>query len=450
MNFTDDLFAGIGDDNAAGQGRAVVPFVTVLPVDPILRKPVGTLALVSMSSKITVLTRKIWNVLLRRAQAMGIDNAYFQMPLTELVRDMAFSSKDHSHLKNYLEEMVGIRVQWHSPTSAETNSDWNRSALLAGAGVIKRKSQNWIRWSYDPIMKQELLAPTLYAPLSLDVMARLRSGPAVALWEICSRYVNAGRTPRAEWTEWRPWLTGNPEGQGEQDLEYRYFKRDVLRRAIAEVNSSDDIEVELVEHKQGRFVNQLQFLVRGRRDPEAGAQPEQRAKVYELLIDRAIRAGVPARQAATMVARYGDASMATALTELETRAKSAFPEPLRDPVGYLRTLLPKAATRRKAQSRASPQLLLAPPTGPGDNAAPSPQEVATRERTSRLVAVIQSLPQDEVERLGTDFAEDLQRRGLPATFLKVLRTHGWQLKMVVGDMLKFYDGRHQVDGAAST
>ena len=46
---------------------------------------------------------------------------------------------------------------------------------------------------------------------------------------ICSRYRDVGRTSRQAWAWWRPVLSGKPETDKQRQLEYRFFKRDVLK-----------------------------------------------------------------------------------------------------------------------------------------------------------------------------------------------------------------------------
>lgn len=44
--------------------------------------------------------------------------------------------------------------------------------------------------------------------------------------------------------------------------EYKYFKRNLLVPAIKEVNTVTDIEIELLEFKKGRWVEDLQFTTK--------------------------------------------------------------------------------------------------------------------------------------------------------------------------------------------
>ena len=245
-----------------GRGKqAIVRRDGISDDESLLRKPVNTLAIVPKSHKITSLGRKSYNVLLHEAQEQGLENDVFRMPLERIVRNVGFDSNDQELIKKHLRAMVSTTVEWQSPTTGEGLS-WNISGLLAHAKLSKVRGQVWVEWSYAINLKQELLEPTVFARLSLQIISTLRSHAGIALYEICSRYKGIGRTSRQAWQWWRPVLSGRPESEQTARLEYRIFKRDTLKPAIAEVCALTDIDIELVEHRQGRFIGELQFLIR--------------------------------------------------------------------------------------------------------------------------------------------------------------------------------------------
>ena len=90
---------------------------------------------------------------------------------------------------------------------------WAVSALIAHAQLVNEKGEVFMEWSYAVNIKQEILDPQRYARISLAFQAEFRSMPGLALYEICSRYVDnpGGVTARQHWTWWRPVLTGAPE-----------------------------------------------------------------------------------------------------------------------------------------------------------------------------------------------------------------------------------------------
>ena len=180
-------------------------------IDSPLRKPVNTLAIIpTKSSKITVLARKAYNVLLYIAQEQGIDQAVFRAPLQSILRGVDFNSHAREIVKQHLRSMVSTTVEWQSPTSGEGEA-WNVAALLAHAKVYKVGGENWVEWSFAPNIKHELLEPQRFARLRLDVISQLRRHSGVVLYEICARYRDIGLTARQPWQWWRPVLTGSAD-----------------------------------------------------------------------------------------------------------------------------------------------------------------------------------------------------------------------------------------------
>ena len=437
--------------------------------EPLLRKPVNTLAIVPKSHKITSLGRKSYNVLLHEAQEQGLDKTVFQAPLERIIRGIDFDSNDQALIKKHLRAMVSTTVEWQSPTTGE-GSSWNVSGLLAHAKLSKLRGQVWVEWSYAVNLKQELLEPTVFARLSLEIISQLRSHAGIALYEICSRYKDIGRTSRQAWSWWRPVLSGRPETEKTARLEYRIFKRDTLKPAIAEVSAVTDLEIELVEHKAGRFIDELQFLIR--RKPQANLPLRVPSEAVDLsLISRAQALGVDDQRAEELADTYGMAALRNGLDALERRVASAFPEPLRDPYRYLKTLMSGeaakagqgsaeaparstaegAATRRPAQPATAGQGGQAALPGLGglsaSAGADTPRSQARqaqwaaawlRRRHEQVSADIASLSAEEQARLCDLLAEDMAQRQVHPSIRKRLQSSGWQHAMVLHEMLRFY------------
>ena len=428
--------------------------------EPLLRKPVNTLAIVPKSHKITSLGRKSYNVLLHEAQEQGLDKAVFQAPLERIIRGVDFDSNDQALIKKHLRSMVSTTVEWQSPTTGE-GASWNVSGLLAHARLSKLRGQVWVEWSYAVNLKQELLEPTVFARLSLEIISQLRSHAGIALYEICSRYKDIGRTSRQAWSWWRPVLSGRPETEKTARLEYRIFKRDTLKPAVAEVNAVTDLEIELVEHKAGRFIDELQFLIR--RKPQASLPLRLPSEPVDLsLIARAQALGVDDARAEELADAHGSEALRQGLEALQRRAASAFPEPLRDPYRYLKALMPGGGGGRAGQGADAalvvrepgpagslganpPSAAASSPRSPGSVAGPAEQRRQAlwaaawlRRRHEQVSADIARLPADEQARLCELLAEDMAARQVHPSIRKRLQASGWLHPMVLHDMLRFY------------
>jgi hypothetical protein len=404
-----------------------------------LRKPVNTLAIVpTKSSKITVLARKAYNVLLHIAQEQGIEQEVFRAPLQSILRGVDFNSNAREIVKQHLRAMVSTTVEWQSPTAGEGEA-WNVAGLLAHAKVYKQGGENWVEWSFAPNIKHELLEPQRFARLRLDIISQLRRHSGVVLYEICARYRDVGLTARQPWPWWRPVLTGSPDSEDSVKQEYRFFKRDVLKLAIAEINAVTDLEVELIEHKAGRFIADIQFkVVKKKQDSLPLRHPPAPVDMSQVV--RASAIGIRSEDAELLVQAHGNEAMAAGLDSLARRIASEFPEPLRDPHRYLRALLESSsASAAKIAEEKGDDLSVKDRL-----AAATAVEGWTAEwvgrRRALVMAEFESLSVESQAQWIDRLRAHLVERGVHPSIRKRLDTHGWKHPMVAGEFIRFFKG----------
>ncbi len=220
----------------------------------VLRKPPEAIFIVPRDGKkLSLATRKTYNVLLHVAQQTG-DSEQYVVELSRVLRGLAFNSHDYDLIKQYLAKLQGTQVTWDA-FSKDGKVAWGVSSLLAEAVLL----DGLIFFSIAPSLRSALLSPSMYASMQLEIQNRFRSEPALVLWETCGRYRTApgGVTIKRTWQEWRDVLCA---GECTTYTEFKYFGR-LLKRAIVEVNEASDIFIELLVSKSGRLVTQLQFKV---------------------------------------------------------------------------------------------------------------------------------------------------------------------------------------------
>src|SRR5665647_860418 len=268
--------------------------------DEYLLKHVNAVALMPVPGgrRISLLGRRLFNVLLHRAQEDGEQDEY-QARLHEIVGDAEYNSKDTAPIKKMLRELMSTTVEWQSPSNGEIET-WDACNLLSGAGTTKDKRTGavTVRWRYDSKVRSQLLSPDRYARLSLEAITQLSTHAAMALYEICARYVDnpAHKTSRQHWRWWKPVLTG--VSGDDTKSEYRFFKRDVIHKAVAEINALTRLEVKgPIEFKErdNRTISDIQFEVRLKDRSTAREQQKPLVKIEPKdlpVIGRAINAGV--------------------------------------------------------------------------------------------------------------------------------------------------------------
>lgn len=415
--------------------------------DEHLLKHVNAVALMPVPGgrRISALGRRVFNVLLHRAQGDGEQDEY-QARMHEVVGDAGYNSNDTAPIRKILRELMSTTVEWQSPTNGEIET-WDACNLLSGAGTTKDKRTGavTIRWRYDSKVRAQLLSPDRYARLSLEAITQLSTHAAMALYEICARYVdNPGHlTARQHWHWWRPVLTGAASDNSK--AEYRFFKRDVLHKAIAEINACTNIEVRgPIEHKEkdNRTVAQIQFEVFAKDDNAARRQPVPLSHVVvdDLpLIGRAISAGVKQGEAEDLIRKHGSAPLAAALDELDKRMKMPSDKVgvVLKPGSWLRAHMARVA-KLPSQPVASTETAVSQESLQKHRAAWTDEWL--RRLKDRLRKGFQELGEDDQQQLIEAFRQELKATA-QTQLLKRLDSSGWQHRMVLAAFTKFYATR---------
>lgn len=312
------------------------------------RKTNEAIGLRVSEGRLSLLSRKIFNVMVYHAQRARVkgENApidteaakkYFWIPLADVARDAAYDSKDTELLKEHVQELQNIRI------FSEDAIQWTSERLVSSVKLVNPKGLNkkggmlWFGFAFPPEVESMVLSPGSYTKLSVYYQALLRSGASLALYEICRRYAtNPSKvTSRNEWEWWYGALTGNPVREALP--EYKYFKRDVIKPAIAEINMVTDINVELIEHKQGRRVSALQFRVQPAQ--QSALQFPAPPLIDGDLVQRMMSLGLSQDDACNILATTDDAKLRATLDLTETRLKNPKATRIDSPAGYFKTAL---------------------------------------------------------------------------------------------------------------
>lgn len=406
--------------------------------DP-LKKPVNTLAIVPQNRKITALGRKAYNVMLNIAQSQGVEKESYRAPLSEIVSGIDYGSNDIELIKKHLKAMATTIVEWNSPTTGE-GTKWTVCALISHATITKESNQNFLEWGYAQPLRQELLSPSVFSKLSIGMLSQMHTHAGIVLYEICTRYKNIGRTSRQNWRWWLPVLTGQPKSEKLAKTEYRFFKRDTIKPAIAEVCAITDIEIELVEYKDGKSISELQFLVKFK--AQSILPLKSPPKPVDLsIIKKAIDLGISEDKAEELFAKHGDVAMREGLIELEGRVASAFPGPVRDPYRYLKARLSgehQKQIEEKIDNVQVEQLAHAKADKKQGELKASWREEWLRRRREKVVAMLQAQSEEGIKELEASLFNEMEERSAHPSLIKRLHANGWDHPLVRHLMVDFY------------
>lgn len=406
--------------------------------DP-LKKPVNTLAIVPQNRKITALGRKAYNVMLNIAQAQGVEKESFRAPLSEIVSGIDYGSNDIELIKKHLRAMVTTIVEWNSPTTGE-GTKWTVCSLISHATIIKISNQNFLEWGYAQPLRQELLTPSVFSKLSIGMLSQMHTHAGIVLYEICTRYKNVGRTSRQHWRWWLPVLTGQPNSEKLLKTEFRFFKRDTIKPAIAEVCAITNIEIELVEYKDGKSISDLQFFVKTKAQVQLPLKTPPKP-VDLSLIKKAVNLGVSEEKAEELFNKFGDVALRDGLVDLEGRVASAFPSPVRDPYRYLKAIL-SGDGLKQVEVQPDPVEVQALANSASEKKQlelkAAWREEWLRRQRDKVIGLLKEQSDESIRDLESSLLEEMESRNAHPSLIKRLQGSGWDHQLIRHLMIDFY------------
>ena len=211
---------------------------------------------IQIQSKISLLQRRAWNVLLANAYNELPDKDIHTVSVSELAAKLGFDSGNHSYLKEVLESLGDCKVEWNL-LNKDNKKEWGFAVLLASADI----KDGICTYGFAPHLRLKLYNPRMYTRLNLSLQNQFRSQYALVLWEICFDYYDTqreqGETPFIPLEVFR-------ELMGVESDEYVLFKafnRKVIKVAIEEINNLTEYHVEIEYKRIGRKIAELKFHI---------------------------------------------------------------------------------------------------------------------------------------------------------------------------------------------
>jgi hypothetical protein len=376
------------------------------------RKTNEAIGLRVSEGRLSLLSRKLFNVMMYHAQQQREPGGnapltteaakkYFWIPLAEVARDAAYHSNDTEKLKVHLEELQNIRVHMEDGIQWTSQRLVSAVTLVNPAGLKKRGGQLWFGFAFPPEVAALVTSPgSSYTKLAIYYQTMLRSGTSLALYEICRRFLtNPSRvTYRQDWEWWYGALSGNPVA--DTMPQYKYFKRDVIKPAIAEINMTTDIDIELIEHTEGRRIIALQFKVQA--TPQASLAFPVPPVIDSARLARIMKLGVGQADAENYLLNTEEATLEATLNLVEKRVGSSAKTKIDSPAAYFRQALKNGYALGEHAAVESPAKI----DKPVDPALETPDQLRERYLTARAkeaYALFMELEDDQQQHWQLDF-----------------------------------------------
>jgi Initiator Replication protein len=296
-----------------------------------LRKHVAT---VHVSGELSLLGRKIVNVLLLNAFDELLTKKRHSLPVGILCTMLGFDSKNHDALKRALLKVMSTPVSFDLLHEGG-KTDWEASPLIAYSGI----KNGLCSYEYSDWLAEKLANPDIYTLININVQRQFSGSYALALYENCLRFKRTGSTGWISVETWRRLLGADASMYDE----FKHFSGEVIKKAVKEVNQVSNIVISPEYKREGRRVVQIRFLVE--ENPQQSMydneeDQEQKAIRESEAFRRLTMLGVGDRLAISWIQQEPDRALQTAIY-VEQRAKR---KQIRGSAGgYARTVFEKAA-----------------------------------------------------------------------------------------------------------
>lgn len=391
--------------------------VPVSMPEPEFKKAVEAVHIVPRKGKLTLVMRKMFNVLIyhaveqvrRRREKPG---GWFEIHITDLARLLGYNSRDYGLLKNSLRELNACQVEWN--VLGDGGRKWGVSSLVPFVEIQQGSTDEEItnscvlRFSFgeaDKFTYKTLLNPEVYARINLKIQSLFRSSYSLALYENCIRYRGVSRTGRKSVRMWRELICGQEAGVYP---EFKEFNRSVLQRALAEINSNPElvVELEMVVYRRGRTVEDLEFLIREKRQGSL-ALDTSTPMLDEKIVARLAKLGFTRSEVDELLIRYEQDYLLGNLDYVEERGAK------QQQLGKIESMKGYFISALKRDFRDDNVKRLGPKKQPKKNdAAPDPLAAIERDfeafRTKRAREVFDALREQEQQAVVDRFLETNQ------------------------------------------
>lgn len=277
-------------------------------------------AAIHVSGKLTLLQRKLSNVLLLNAYDGLLSNRSHAVDARTLCVMIGYNSNDMDTLKEALRALVETTAEWDM-LGDDGAHEWGVSALLASA----RLRAGVCEYAYSPALAEKLHDPKIFALINLSVQRNFNSGHALALYENCYRFVRTGSTGWWDIQLFRRLM-------GVDDSEYyhvfKHLNAKVIKPAVTEVNAVSNIRLVVETERRGRGVARIRFLISEvEPSPETPVarptegRPDDAARADDDLMARLRALGVSDRLAGLWLAEHGEAYVAEKLDYVAERSR---------------------------------------------------------------------------------------------------------------------------------
>lgn len=209
-------------------------------------------AAIHTSGELTLLERKMTNVLLLNAYDELVSRRTHKIPVKHLCAMLGWDDgKNVDRLKDALRRLASTVVEFN--VMEDGKEVWQVMSMIS-FGEIRG---GVCTYRYDDFLAERLYDPEVYATINIGTQRLFEGGHALTLYENCLRYRAVGSTGWWDLAKFRRIV-------GAENAYYDDFRRlnaKVIKPSVDEINRVAEIRIEAEFQRTGRKVSALRFLI---------------------------------------------------------------------------------------------------------------------------------------------------------------------------------------------
>jgi plasmid replication initiation protein len=220
-------------------------------------------AAVHINNTLSLMERKISNVLLNQAQPFMERKDEHTIPIKEICKALNIpDNKNYEMIKSALRALNKTQVEWNILNKDKKNK-WGVTSILASVEI----EAGMCTYSYSAAMKKVFSNPNIYARLNMAIQASFNSKYSIALWEYIMEFLSSNTSNKSSdviinqlSVEDIRKLLGVDNSKYYQ--EFSNFNREILKKSVNEINQISDLDVSLEYLRRGKKVEYVVMYVK--------------------------------------------------------------------------------------------------------------------------------------------------------------------------------------------
>lgn len=178
----------------------------------------------------------------------------FKVSLDELKSMISEKRIRSDELKQSLEELMDLKLEFNVLDNEKWKS-WHKMVLVSEISIDDKD----VTFSFPPTIRENIINPEVYGIIDMKINKALEHKHSIPIYEFCKDYLDVN-IPKLELEVFKKLL--GIEGKYSKPA---HLKRDVLDKAINEINDKSDIKIRFDFVRTGNSVTHIQFFSENRK-----------------------------------------------------------------------------------------------------------------------------------------------------------------------------------------